>query len=620
MFLKAIKLKNFKKFKELEFDFPADLTVIKALNEQGKSTLMRAITAGLFYDPSKKNQEILELKSWWSETLPEITLFLEEKGEDFELFKDFENRKINLVNKNTKEEENNFKKISNFLYSAGGFRSAKLFEVTAAISQEIMQEINIGKKELDEAVLSLITAGEKKSNVNEILKKIEKKLDELQRGLTGRAYKNPGMLRQFSDALEEKKEFLEEAKKELHSYDQEIQKFNEEEKDLEEIQKKLKTLQEDLKEIQLYFQTNEKLSYLNQELDKVQSDLETLNKIEKEKNEIEKQINLLKKSKRLQWIEVRRLSFFVGATLLIFIGIIGSFFSPIFILSSILALILLIFGIFFSSLSTKKISKPDLLKLEKEKLSAKEDGVLSGRFLADVQKQQKKLIREIMIEKMKIEHFIHQPPTLVQQKTLQKEIDNLTDERERFIKSISQLQARLENLKVNSEVIVKLEEEISDLEEENKKAERRVKVYNLIFEILAGAKNKTIERVRADLEKYLEKFFKEITVGRYQKASIDENLNFKVFSPEKGEEIIPDGQLSRGTIDQFYVAIRFAFLKILNQGRRSLILLDDPFHNFDQDRKLRLRRLLEDFTEDFQIILFTVSDEYDDWGVVKELS
>ena len=61
---------------------------------------------------------------------------------------------------------------------------------------------------------------------------------------------------------------------------------------------------------------------------------------------------------------------------------------------------------------------------------------------------------------------------------------------------------------------------------------------------------------------------------------------------------------------------KIAFLSILGERKRTLLLLDDPFVSFDNERKKRTGRILSDLTLKFQIILLTCSDDYDEWGSV----
>ena len=92
MFLKSIYLKNFRRFKELELDFPGDITVVRGPNEQGKSTLVAAIEAGIFANPASESKEAQALRSWGVKEAPQILLVFEAEGREYELWKDFEKK------------------------------------------------------------------------------------------------------------------------------------------------------------------------------------------------------------------------------------------------------------------------------------------------------------------------------------------------------------------------------------------------------------------------------------------------------------------------------------------------------------------------------------------------
>lgn len=95
----------------------------------------------------------------------------------------------------------------------------------------------------------------------------------------------------------------------------------------------------------------------------------------------------------------------------------------------------------------------------------------------------------------------------------------------------------------------------------------KIKIYNLFKQIFLEAKNNILETARPVLKQELKPFFNE------------------------------------SNADFFYLIAYFLFLKFLNNNKRSLLLIDSP--NDD----LRLRHILEDFTEHFQIIIFKPVDK-----------
>ena len=70
-------------------------------------------------------------------------------------------------------------------------------------------------------------------------------------------------------------------------------------------------------------------------------------------------------------------------------------------------------------------------------------------------------------------------------------------------------------------------------------------------------------------------------------------------------------QLSKGTVDQVFLAARIGLVRLVTQGRRPPLVLDDPFVTFDDNRAARAAQLLRELSSDFQVIYLACSDRYD---------
>ena len=70
--------------------------------------------------------------------------------------------------------------------------------------------------------------------------------------------------------------------------------------------------------------------------------------------------------------------------------------------------------------------------------------------------------------------------------------------------------------------------------------------------------------------------------------------------------------LSGGVIDEFYLAYRLALVKLIFGNKNPPLLLDDPFGNFDSLRLNKALLLFKDLHKDYQIIIFTLKDIYDE--------
>lgn len=104
------------------------------------------------------------------------------------------------------------------------------------------------------------------------------------------------------------------------------------------------------------------------------------------------------------------------------------------------------------------------------------------------------------------------------------------------------------------------------------------------------------DTLNAEVSRYIS----AITQGRYDSVRVDENG--RLWALIDGREIPPDA-LSRGTLEQFYLALRLAVGKTVTKEESMPIFLDDAFVLYDDER---LRRTLQVLAEmKMQILLFT---------------
>jgi len=100
--------------------------------------------------------------------------------------------------------------------------------------------------------------------------------------------------------------------------------------------------------------------------------------------------------------------------------------------------------------------------------------------------------------------------------------------------------------------------------------------------------------------------FLKITDGRYTqiKASLDKDTPFRVVD-SSGKEKTPD-QLSTGTREQLYLAIRLGYLEHYGKKAESMpIIMDDVLVNFDDKRAKNTAQALMDIAVNKQIIMMT---------------
>jgi len=201
---------------------------------------------------------------------------------------------------------------------------------------------------------------------------------------------------------------------------------------------------------------------------------------------------------------------------------------------------------------------------------------------------------------------------------LEDEVKGLSIRKTELEQELGALKKFFQYTDADKDLLIEVEEELKGLEREKNFWERKRKVYDLTREILEQAHTQTLAKAADLLEAEISRYIATITDGRYSQIKINESekdLSVQTFSPEKNDWVdVTD--LSRATQDQFYICARLALVKLITEGKKPPILLDDPFVNFHAKRLKGMIAVLQELSKEFQILLFTCSDAYDYLGKV----
>ncbi|WP_455950699.1 ATP-binding protein [Eubacterium sp.] len=149
-----------------------------------------------------------------------------------------------------------------------------------------------------------------------------------------------------------------------------------------------------------------------------------------------------------------------------------------------------------------------------------------------------------------------------------------------------ELEKRIEELKRRLENIKKAKEEIHAIEE----AKRNIE------EIANEIRSSFGKRLNKQASYYMSK----ITNGKYDNITIDERLNITINNKKS---LIPSSRLSKGTIEQVYMALRLAATDIIFEKDKKPILLDDAFVMYDNKRMGNTLKFMAESME--QVVLFS---------------
>ncbi|WP_054861341.1 hypothetical protein [Gracilibacillus sp. JCM 18860] len=126
----------------------------------------------------------------------------------------------------------------------------------------------------------------------------------------------------------------------------------------------------------------------------------------------------------------------------------------------------------------------------------------------------------------------------------------------------------------------------------------------IALERLLQAKNRYYEIYVPKVFQHASNYFSRLTLGRYQQLVLLEESNWIQVEDREGFFYTVD-ELSQGTKDQLYIAIRLALSNVMAKDLSLPFLIDDGFVHFDQYRKESILEILQELSEDHQILYFT---------------
>jgi uncharacterized protein YhaN len=189
---------------------------------------------------------------------------------------------------------------------------------------------------------------------------------------------------------------------------------------------------------------------------------------------------------------------------------------------------------------------------------------------------------------------------------IEQRLDEIEEERREEEKARTAKEKDVEHL-LDQRTVGDIESELAHVErrldEVREKRDRRTLLAGLLRRADAAFRRKHQPDVIRRASAYLE----TITQGRYERLSLDEQKD-RLVVYEAGEAFSqPVGPpLSRGTLDQIYLALRLAIIDHLDAERERLpVFLDEVFVNWDEPRRHAAFEILGDIARERQLFVFT---------------
>jgi uncharacterized protein YhaN len=130
----------------------------------------------------------------------------------------------------------------------------------------------------------------------------------------------------------------------------------------------------------------------------------------------------------------------------------------------------------------------------------------------------------------------------------------------------------------------------------------------LAARLLAETRRRYERERQPDVVKSAQAYFRQITNGRYERIIAPPGEASVRVESESGEQLLPS-ELSRGTVEQLYLSLRFGLIEEFARHAEPLpVVMDDILVNFDEARAARAATAIAQLAATHQVIFFTCRD------------
>lgn len=171
--------------------------------------------------------------------------------------------------------------------------------------------------------------------------------------------------------------------------------------------------------------------------------------------------------------------------------------------------------------------------------------------------------------------------------------------KEKLVWKKEHLKGMLREKQIQYENLREKEEELDEMSDEFKAAERRCEALELASQKLSELAQEIQKEAGGKFNKRLSDIFSQITKGAYDRIAIGKGRDVKLFCKDRIADL---RQVSKGTIEQVYFALRMTAIEVLCEEEFPVIL-DETFAFYDQERLETTLRWL--YKNKKQVLIFT---------------
>lgn len=600
-----LKINEFGKLKNKEIQLQNKINIIYGKNESGKSTLLKFIISMLYgLSKNKNGKEITDYEKyipWEGENFSGKIKYELDDQKQYEVYREFKKKNPKIFNENLEDISQEFNidktKGNQFFYEQTKV-DEQLFLSTIVAEQESLKLEEKEQITLVQKLSNLAYTGEDNLSFQKIINKLNKK--QLEEIGTSKSQDRPiNIIIRNIEKLEKEKEYLQQ----YHNKKYEIEEIRKKVKEEIKQEEKILKIEYKIKEIKNQYELEqEKLKINKQEASNLKEQIEELN-IQR-KNIVEN-----KKTEKNNNIKIILIPIFIVLIILLNILISNNIIKSVGFLFTIVYTIVVVYLSEKEKTRRKKEKKQDEQNKEKiknqieilenkRKEQLQQILIIENRIATTLNLEKETIKNTVEIEQTKIEELLKQ--------------NNIEEQITKTQNNINDIKLKMHKLELDYNNILPKLENLSKIEEElivQKQYYNELQKYNNSIKIA----KEEIEKAEQEMKKNiipkfaikLSQIIEKISNGKYKNVQFNDEKGI-IVEIENGNYINAQN-LSIGTIDQLYLALRLSTIEEISEEKLP-ILLDEAFAYFDSDRLENILKYLNEQYNNRQVIIFTCTD------------
>ncbi|PKM95287.1 MAG: hypothetical protein CVU84_06305 [Firmicutes bacterium HGW-Firmicutes-1] len=185
---------------------------------------------------------------------------------------------------------------------------------------------------------------------------------------------------------------------------------------------------------------------------------------------------------------------------------------------------------------------------------------------------------------------------------LEEELKNINNQIVQENKEVSIISTSIATKENRVRSSSQIEEELNKNYEEFEKMTFKLNSYNIIEDAIRHISRNIQDNFAPTLNEKISKVISIATDYKYTDVKVSSNMEISVVDNELNKLVRVD-DLSAGTIDLMYFALRLSIAEVVNNCQAVPIILDDSFVQYDERRLIKMLEYLSKLNR--QVILFT---------------